>query len=103
MHDRFFQEKQPDPMIVLKLEFDAEGFRHLWISIANYQAYRDNDPDPEIEVLPPNHPLMRIQHTINGMLDQLISDGMKGGFYIAPLLEIKQILTEIAEASDNDG
>jgi hypothetical protein len=36
------------------------------------------------------------------MLDQLIAQGMQGGFYIAPLVEIKKILTEASE-SNGDG
>jgi hypothetical protein len=97
-----YTNKDPDPKIVIAMEYNTVQIFHLWMSIANYQAYRAADPDPEIEPMETNHPLIRIQHTIQGMLDQLIAQGMQGGFYIAPLVEIKKILTEASE-SNGDG
>jgi hypothetical protein len=97
-----FTDKEEDPKIFLDMKFSVDGIFHLWMGIANYQSYRVNDPDPEIEPMMSNHPLIRIQHTIHGMLDGLIAEGMRGGFYIAPLIEIKRILAQPA-TENGDG
>ena len=97
-----FTDREEDPKIFLDMRFSVDGIFHLWMGIANYQSYRMQDPDPEIEPMPLGHPLVRIQHTVQGMLDELIAEGMKNGLYIAPLIEIKKILTEAAE-SNGDG
>jgi len=90
-----------EPTIEIKMNYDVEGLFHLWMGIANYQSYRVNDPDPDIEPMPGNHPLIRIQHTIHSMLDVLIAEGVREGNYIAPLLELKRILAQPATENGN--
>ena len=88
-----------EPTITIEMVFDVDGIFHLWASIANYNAYRYTDQDPEVMPLDMSHPLMRISATITDMLDPLIAKGMKEGNYIAPLIQIKQLMADAIEGN----
>ena len=64
---------------------------HLWLSIANYQAYRKDDP--ACDVLPMNHPLVRMQNVITEQLPHLIATGIAHGWNVKTLATIQNALT----------
>ena len=97
-----FKPKESDPTIFIEMEFDVDGIYHLWMSISDYNARRVlSGEDP----MPMNHPLIRIQGTITGMIDELIAGGIRGGYYVAPLMEIKKTISQAADdfAEGNGG
>lgn len=90
---------KPDPKLKLMLECTPDDLSHLFKAIANYQAYRDSDPDPVVNILHPMHPLIRLQTIIVGMLDELIATGLMHGWRITGLLEIKEAIAASAQAN----
>lgn len=75
---------------------------HLWLAIANYQAYRRSDPNDKVGVLWMEHPLVRLQNVVTEKLPHLIATGIAHGWDVRKLAEIQNALTS-AIRDEQDG
>jgi len=98
--------RTPDSVLELTMEYTPLQMAHVWMAIANFQAYRATDPDETVRVLGPGHPLVRLQSVITEKLPFLISEGIQHGWDVKDLITIQEqivIATESALAEEDHG
>ena len=97
---------EPDPKLDFTLKLTPDQISHLFMGIANLQAYRHADPEEGIDILPDSHPLVQMQEMIISQLEPLIAIGIVRGWNVAGLLEIKEAIAgaaaTMAEELDGD-